>query len=48
MAPKVATTVNPMFTPLVDLDHILLAGKDYKIAETQCEFDPFDYVIVSG
>ena len=41
MAPKTATVINPMLTPPVDLDHIPLADRDYKIVETQCEFDLF-------
>lgn len=42
MAPKFSTTMNPMLTPPVDLDHISLADRDYNIAETQCEFDLFE------
>jgi len=45
MAPKIktdATVVNPILFPSMDLDHIPLADKDYKIAKTQCEFNLFE------
>ena len=44
MAPKVNfvdTSENPMVPPPIDLFHIPLANKDYKVAEPKCEFDLF-------
>ena len=45
MAPKSnidATVVNLMLPPPVDLYHIPLPDRDYKIVETKCEFDLFE------
>jgi len=28
--------VNPLIPPPIDLDHITLADRDYRISETQC------------
>jgi hypothetical protein len=45
MAPKVKpvdTSENPMIPPPVDLDHIPLADRDYKVTEPRCEFDFFE------
>jgi hypothetical protein len=45
MAPKgksVDTSENPMIPPPIDLDHIPLADRDYKIAEPKCEFNFFE------
>jgi hypothetical protein len=45
MAPKAKSTEtseNPFLPPPVDLDHIPLADKDYKITEPKCEFDFFE------
>jgi hypothetical protein len=45
MAPKAKysdTSENPILPPPVDLDHILLADKDYKIVEPRCEIDFFE------
>jgi hypothetical protein len=42
MAPKskrAEVEENPFLPPLVDLDRIPLADKDYLISETRCEFD---------
>jgi hypothetical protein len=33
---------NFMLPPLVDMDHIPLADKDYKIRDPRCEFDFFE------
>jgi hypothetical protein len=45
MAPKAKSTdtsENPILPPPVDLDHIPLVDKDYKITEPRCEFDFFE------
>jgi hypothetical protein len=45
MAPKsksIETKENPFVPPPVDLDHIPLADKHYRIAEPKCEFDFFE------
>ena len=34
--------INPLIPPLVDLDHIPLVDRDYKINEVQCDCDFFD------
>lgn len=34
--------VNPLLHPLVDLDHIPLVGRDYKIHEILCELELFE------
>jgi hypothetical protein len=42
MAPKTKKSnveENPFLPPLVDLDQIPLADKDYLISETQCDFN---------
>jgi len=42
MPPKTKTQdnlVNPLIHPSLDLDHIPLADKDYRISETQCNSD---------
>jgi hypothetical protein len=46
MAPKAKSTdtsENPILPPPVDLDHIPLMDKDYKITELRCEFDFFKF-----
>jgi hypothetical protein len=45
MAPKeksTETSENPFLPPPIDLDHIPLADKGYKIIELKCEFDFFE------
>lgn len=45
MAPKRktdATVINHMLSHSMDLNHIPLASKNYKIVETECEFDLFE------
>jgi len=44
MAPKKKEpeVFNPMVHPLLDLDHLPLADRDFKIHETLSEFDLFD------
>ena len=45
MAPKAKSTdtsENPILPPPVDLDHIPLVDKDYKITKPRCEFDFFE------
>jgi hypothetical protein len=45
MAPKTKyanTSKNPILPPPVDLDHIPLVDKDYKITESRCEFEFFE------
>ena len=45
MAPKAKssdTSENSILPPPVDLDHMPLADKDYKITESRCEFDLFE------
>ena len=45
MAPKVKladTSENPMIPPPIDLDHIPLADRDYKVTESKCTFDFFE------
>jgi hypothetical protein len=44
MDPKykyVDTSENPFISPPINLDHIPLADKDYKIIEPKCEFELF-------
>jgi hypothetical protein len=44
MAPKVNlsdTSKNPMIPPPINLDHIPLAERDYKVTESKCEFNFF-------
>jgi hypothetical protein len=36
------TSENPMIPPPIDLDHIPLADRDYKVTELRCEFDFFE------
>jgi hypothetical protein len=33
---------NPILPPPVDLDHIPMVDKDYKITDPRCEFDFFE------
>jgi hypothetical protein len=45
MAPKVKpadTSRNPMISPPIDLDHIPLVYKDYKVTELRCELNFFE------
>ena len=45
MPPKKKNNGNPinqLLPPTIDLDHIPLAGRKYKITETKCEFDLFE------
>ena len=45
MAPKgksFDTSGNPMVPPPIDLDHIPMEDKDYKVADPKCEFDLFE------
>jgi hypothetical protein len=45
MDPKdkfVDTSENPMIPLPIDLDHIPMAEKDYKVVELRCEFDFFE------
>jgi hypothetical protein len=45
MAPKAKSTdkyKNPILPPPLDLDHIPLVDKDFKITELRCEFDFFE------
>ncbi|MDW3502790.1 hypothetical protein NQ272_26900, partial [Escherichia coli] len=40
MPPKRKTQhkpINPLIPPSIDLDHIPLANRDYRISETQCD-----------
>lgn len=42
MPPKTKTKdklINPLIPPFVDLDHIPLADRDFKINETQCDYN---------
>jgi hypothetical protein len=45
MAPKgksVDTSENPMVPHPIDLDHIPMADRDYKVAKPKCEFNFFE------
>jgi hypothetical protein len=45
MAPKTKsaeTVENPFLPPPIDLEHVPLADKDYRVAEPKCEFDFFE------
>jgi hypothetical protein len=45
MAPKaksVETSENPFLTPPIDLDHIPLVDKDFKITDLKCKFNFFE------
>ena len=42
MPPKTKTidkTINRLIPPSIDLDHIPLADRDYRINETLCDYD---------
>jgi hypothetical protein len=41
-AKSVETSENSILPPPIDLDHIPLEKKDYKITELKCEFDFFE------
>jgi hypothetical protein len=46
MAPKgkpIDTSENPMIPPPIDLDHIPLEDRDYKITDPRCEFNFFEF-----
>jgi hypothetical protein len=41
-AKSIETSENPFITPPIDLDHIPLADKDFKITDLKCKFNFFE------
>jgi arginine utilization protein RocB len=41
----VDTSKNTMVLPPIDLDHIPLKDRDYKVAEPNCDFNLFNYIV---